>query len=228
MNNSNILHSPPVIKSALQRLNDRLPYLITTGVYRKAGRVRAARSDFLKNLKAVLVFLIRHYDIVSGNVLIRVSRDHFATVTPAIVAAHTGLCDRTIKRIFRYLIDLNLLKPETQRRPIKIPNPNGYYLLFTSITRNLTETLFEILGVLPQLKKDRAGRLNHELTIRRTVCRKFFGQRVDDPPVCHSPARLTTSPGQTSRPHQNGPTSLADLFRKMAGMGIPVPDHLLK
>ena len=220
---------PKVIRTALQRLSaGRLPLLLTHGVYQRPDRRRSIRSDFVANIRKVLLFLVSHCDLMSGNVLCRVSGNEFITVTSDIIADKTNLCGRTVKRILAYLVSLGLVDPERQRKPLRIPNLNGFYLLFCSITRRLTDKFWDIIGLLNEYKKSRAGRLNREMTIRRQTTRRFFLEKKEKTPVRPSDARLTTSPGQTSRPHQNGPTSLADLFRKAAGLGIPIPDHLLK
>ena len=223
MTNINQLHYPKSIRAALDRLNTGLPHLVTDGVFRRAGRSRAARRDFLQNVQIVLKFCISHYDLVTGNILYKVSPNEFITITPTLISEKTGLCTRTIKRIFKYLIDLDLLEPEKQRRPIAVPNLNGYFMIFTSVCRRIKDKLFQILGVLSLVQKERSSRLNRELVIRRATTKRYFlGEK---PP---SQARLSNPPTQNTPPRQkSGPTSLADVFKRAVEMGIPIPSAFL-
>lgn len=220
---------PKVIRTALQRLSaGRLPLLLTHGVYQRPHRRRGIRSDFVANIRKVLLFLVSHCDLMSGNVLCRVSGNEFVTVTPDIIADKTNLCGRTVKRILAYLVSLGLVDPERQRKPLRIPNLNGFYLLFCSITRRLTDKFWDILGLLNDYKRNRSARLSAEMTIRRQTTRRFFLEKKEKTPVRHSPAPNRAAPPVLSRPPEKKPESLSDLFRKAAGLGIAIPDHLLK
>ena len=219
MNNSNNL--PQSINTCVRSLTAKLPLLITQGVFSSPTRQRGIRSDYTTNIRKVLIFLVKHYDIATGQLVFPVSNDEYTHLTPALVAEKTGLCSRTVKRIFVYLHSLGLLGKEKQRKAIHIQNLNGEYLLLSSIARRLEDKLFAVLGLLPVLRADRAGRLNRILRVKRQVAKRFVLHR---PPEAHAlPKRPATPPP----PPPQGPSSLRDIFQRMKAQGIPIPSHLL-
>lgn len=210
---------PQSINTCVRSLSAKLPLLITQGVFSSPTRQRAIRSDFTDNIRKVLIFLVKHYDIVTGQLVFPVSNDEYTHLTPAIVAERTGLCGRTVKRIFAYLLSVGLLGKEQQQRPRHIPTMNGEYLLLSSIARRLEDKLFAVLGLLPLLRADRAGRLNRILRVKRQVAKRF---------VLHKATEAHTLPKRPATPpRQQGPTSLRDIFQRMKAQGIPIPSHLL-
>lgn len=218
MNNSKYL--PQSINTCIRKLEEEpLPLLIRQGVFSYPNRRRGIRSDFVQNIRKVLIFLVKHYDIVTGQLVFPVSTGEYVSITPSIIADKTHLCSRTIKRILKYFLEIGIISKEQQRKPIHIQNINGEYLLLTSIFRRIEDKLFSVLGIINILKADRAGRLNRILKIRRQKATRFIlHTRAEQP----KPKKATPPP-----PPREGPTSLKELFRRASEQGIPIPAKFL-
>ena len=215
----NSKHLPQSINTCLRKLEgEPLPLLIREGVFADENRKRGIRSDYLRSIKTVLLFLVRHYDLATGQLVFPVAQGEYVTLTPSLIAERTNLCSRTVKRVLKYLLGLGLVGKEGQRKPLHIHNLNGEHLLLTSIFRRLEDKLFAVLGILPMLKADRAGRLNRILKVRRLKATRFvLHQRTTETPISKP----------KPPPPQKGLTSLKDLFRRAKDSGIPIPEHLL-
>lgn len=216
-----INHLPQSINTSINKLeHEPLPLLIREGVYSNPSRVRGIRSDFVRNIKKVLIFLIRHYDIVTKQLVFPVGNNEYVSITPAIIAERTNLCSRTIKRILKYFLQIGIISKEEQRKPVQIHTLNGDYIVLTSILRKIEDKFFAIIGTLNLLKSDRTGRLNRLLIVKRQKATRFILHTREEQP---RPKPKTTPP----QPQRGGPTSLKDLFRRAKERGIPIPEYLL-
>ena len=218
---TNSKHLPQCINICIRKLEgEPLPLLIRQGVFASPTRKRAIRSDFVQNIRKVLVFLVKHYDIVTGQLVFPVSNGEYVSITPSIIAEKTHLCSRTIKRILKYFLKIGIISKEQQRKPVHIQTINGEYLLLTSIFRRIEDKLFSVLGIINILKADRAGRLNRILKIHRQKATRFIlHTRAEQP----KPRKAMPPPPSRGE----GPTSLKDLFRRASEQGIPIPAKFL-
>lgn len=167
---------PPAISALLQSLDKRLPHFLKLAVFAHSTRSRGMRSDFARNMKSVLLFLVRHYDLGSRLVVRRCAPNTYATVTPGMIAQELQLSTKTVFRIFKYLTELGILESGKQQI-VTVKVPNGKWLLFTSCVRKLTSKLWSLTGLLSLWQTATKNRAIEQINaIRRAVVKKFFAE----------------------------------------------------
>lgn len=158
MGTTQSLRLPASIDDLLASLERRLPALVTESVFNVSTRIRGLRSDRAENIKRVLLFLVRHYDVSTGCLIRRISAGEYAQITARFVAESLGLCLLTVNRIFAYLTDCGILETGRQIR-CKVPGRGGEWFCFTSSKRRLSDKLWAVVGLLGVLIADRTKRL---------------------------------------------------------------------